>query len=762
MIHVKLQDTNDQSPRFDQEEYFVSVDECVPTHAPLLFVKALDDDISKNSEVRYGIHGGNDFGWFALNPDTGLLSVNNALDAENRSNVVLVVSAQDQANMGSRMVTLIKVNITITDCNDNSPVFMTDEPIEVDIDEGLPVGSEVIEIRAYDLDEAENGYLSYSIANLEGMPFDIDHFSGKIITKEVLDYEVMRRTYSLQVRASDWGTPFKRETEVIVTINLKDINDNKPQFEKVNCRGYLSRDSPIGTSLVVIPAIDFEVSNIISYSIISGNEDNCFEIVSSNGELRTNCQFQTSQKNTYSLAVTATDGMNAGDPMFVNLTLVNSRHKVLANGYASITCQDTDVSLELTRILSQAATNNIDTGRVLSSESPYSKNSHQPRFSPSLPSNIIVMEGRPVGDAIISMAAQDDDHAYNGKLVYSISSGNTGDVFRMDVYSGDLVVLSEIDREKVEQYTLNLTVSDLGSPPRSSYKMLEIHVDDINDNSPEFEKEEYSLTIREDRPINSTILRVHATDADDGRNAQVAYSILTERVPFGIDAKTGEISVKHVLDREANALYVLKVQAVDQSPDHPLTSMVQVTIKLEDVNDNHPAFQLTRYHVRAREDLPVGTVVVTIQAEDPDDGKGGQVRYTLLDGMDEKFEIDRITGTIRISQELDFETKQIYNITARAKDRGDKSLSTRCEIIIEVVDVNENLYPPTFADFVFQGRVKENKPVNTIVMQLIAMDNDAKKNLLATPKDYEITYSIRNGSGLGLFIIDTRGELSWL
>ena len=760
VIHVKLQDTNDQTPKFEQDHYGVSVDECVPVKTPLLFVKATDTDYAKNAEIQYAIQSGNQFGWFGINADTGLLYVKSALDAENKTNVELIVIAEDQANMGSRRLSQVLVNVTVVDCNDNEPVFLNPQPVEVEISEGRPVGSEVVQIKAYDLDMGENGYLSYSIANPEGIPFDIDHFSGKIITKEVLDYEYMRRTYKLQVRASDWGTPFRRESEIVVTIKLTDVNDNKPRFEKVDCKGYLSRDAPVGTSLIVIPAIDFEVTNIISYAISSGNEDNCFEIISSNGELRTNCQFERKRRNSYSLGITATDGVNTADPTYVNLTLVNSRNKLLANGYSSITCQDTQVSQELARLLSQATENNMAVRHdvIHDSDSPFLKNMHRPRFPPSLPSSIIVTEGRPVGDIIISLKAVDGDQGYNGRLVYVIASGNVDDVFTMNTYTGDLLVLSEIDRERREQYTLNITVSDMGSPPKSTYKILEIHVDDINDNSPVFEKSDYAVVIREDRPVNSTILRVVAVDADDGMNAQIVYSILTDAPQFAIDGTTGEISVKQMLDREEQAEYVLHVQAADQSPDKPLTSVVSVNIKLSDINDNSPKFQLDRYDVQAREDLPIGTVVVTIQADDPDDGKGGEVRYALLDGMDDKFEIDRITGTIRIAQELDFEKKQVYNITARAKDRGDHSLSTRVQIIIEVVDVNENLFPPSFADFVFQGRVKENEPVNTVVMQLIAVDNDAKKNPLATPKDYDITYSIRNGSGLGLFTVDSRGE----
>ncbi len=759
-IHVKLQDTNDQTPRFPQNDFRVSVNECVPIHTPLIFVNATDIDYAKNGEVSYEITGGNDHGWFRISQQTGLLSVIRPLDAETAAEVVLSVTAQDQANMGSRRASSTQVRVAILDCNDNTPVFNHTGVLEITLDEGQPVGSDVYKVSAWDADSGDNGFISYSIANIEGMPFTIDSFTGMIKVSQILDYESMRRVYYLRVRASDWGSTFRRESELIVKISLRDVNDNKPQFEEENCIGYLSRDAPSGTSLLTVSAIDFDVTNIISYSLENNDDQaDCFEVDSTTGVLRTQCSLTQYTTDFVSVKVRATDGVNPSDPLFINGTLVNSRNSHLSTGHVQITCEDSGVSQQLTELLRQARQNNaeVDTDLEPQDTSLFMDNLNSPSFAPSLPSRVTIMEGMSVGSSILTMSAQDPDHGYNHKLLYTIMDGNSKDGFKVDTYSGVLMILSEIDREDLDHYNLNITVMDMGDPPKSASRMLEILVADRNDNPPEFEKQSYTVTILESTQVNTSVIQVTAVDRDTGVNAEIRYSILTDTDDFGINPLTGEITVRQPLDRETQEEYRLRVKATDSAVDDPLSSVITVNIHLEDVNDNAPAFFPPRYHVRVREDLPVGTVVLTMQARDPDTGDGGKVRFSLQQGMDDKFVVDRLTGTIRIASELDYEDKQIYNITARVKDRGAVSLNAKCSVVIEIVDVNENLYPPVFPDFVFQGTVQENEPVNTVVMQLIARDDDSKINPSASPKDYDIVYSIRNGSGLGLFTIDRQG-----
>ena len=759
-IHISLADINDQSPRFERDHYVIDVDEVVPRQTPLLFVKARDEDIGKNAEVVYAIAEGNDLGWFMVDHYTGLLSTVAPLDAETHKTMSLVVTATDRANGGARRSSTAQVQVNIHDCNDNAPVF-NDTKMTVPIMEGLPVGTSVCKVSAFDLDQGDNGYVSYSIVNEEDTPFTIDHFTGRITTSGVLDYESMRRTYKLHVRASDWGEPFRRESEMTVRVKIRDTNDNQPQFEKANCTGYLSRGAEINTRLVTVSAIDFDAGNIISYAIMSGNHDNCFAIEASTGVITLNCDLRGHAENKRSIRVTASDGKNEANFTTVDITLVNNnRNLQLANNDANINCVDTGVTQKLGELLSRQQSNSDEGEDWAQLAKKYSENLHSPEFVPSTPRRIEVEEGLEIGTKVASILAQDLDHGYNGKLMYVISSGNAGGTFKMDTYTGDLLVMAQIDRETQIEYVLNISVYDMGIPYKSASWILEVQITDVNDNPPQFDRTSYDVSISEDVAVNSTILQVRATDYDymDG-STRITYSILSDTADFIVDPVTGRITVNRKLDREAIPEYDLVLQASDGSLTRPMASTAIVHVKVEDVNDNAPQFVPTSYLVRLREDLPVGSVVMIITAQDPDLGGGGIVKYTLIDGMDDKFEIDRSTGTIRIANQLDFERKQLYNITARARDRGEPARSSRCSVVIEVIDVNENLYAPRFEDFVFQRKVSENLPQNTSVMQIKAVDED-EHNPLASPRDYQIVYSIRGGTGQGVFSIDQRGRWS--
>ena len=760
VIHVQLQDTNDHAPQFSTKTYNVTVLECLPVHTPVVSVRASDTDFGKNAEISYSIVRGSGVGLFTIGPSTGILSIASPLDVEDIMSVDIVVQVHDHANKGSRKIGEALVRIEIGDCNDNLPIFSA-VPSVIYVEENQPFGTAVFQVEAHDADQGDNGFISYSLANVDNVSFAIDHFTGKILSKAPLDYESMRRVYNLVVRASDWGTPFRRESEIVLKVRIRDVNDNRPQFEKINCTGFLSREAPIGTEIVVVSAIDFDFGNIISYRILSGNDDDCLNLDESSGQLSTVCSLKNDRLDLRSIVITASDGTNNAEPMTVNISLVNnSRNRKLMNADANFSCRDTLVTDELNRLLRTADQNNQggDSEVVNINPNYFSKNLNAPRFTTAQPKKIAVKEGLSVGTKVLSLSAVDDDHGFNSKLMFVISGGNDRDVFKVDTFTGDLVIMGTIDRETKDRYLLNITVLDMGSPQKYAYTLLEVIVDDINDNAPEFDKTSYSVTVSEDTAINTTILEVMARDRDMGANGRVSYHLVSDSDAFSMDSRSGRIKVNSILDREQQTVHEFIVAAVDLSSENPLSTTVVVIVKLDDVNDNTPKFMPELYRVQVLEDLPVGTVVATLFARDPDFGISGSVRYSFVGGgADDTFDIDRNTGTVRIAKELNFESKQLYNITAKAKDRGEPVLTATCTVIIEVVDVSKNLHAPTFRDFVFQGRVRENQPPRTSVMQVIATDKDAN-NPRASPQDYHVLYSIRDGSGLGRFTIDSKGE----
>lgn len=771
IVPVHLSDINDNTPVFNREIYDVSVPETSPPNTPVIRLKVTDRDEGKNAQVFLEIVGGNEGGEFRVNPETGMLYTAVRLDAEKKAFYTLTVSAIDQGNTGTRKQSSAKVKINVQDTNDNDPIFEQSN-VTIWVDENEPPGTTVTKVTAKDKDSGENAYISYSIANLNDVPFDIDHFSGVIRTSKLLDYESMRREYILRVRASDWGLPYRRQTEMQLIIKVRDVNDNRPQFERVDCVGQIPRYVPIGTEILILSAIDFDAGNTISYRLVSGNDDTCFNLDSTSGVISIGCDLNDVGTDQREVNVTATDGTHFADVMRIQINLVNGKRnlgsvgRLLSDEAGAFECRDTGVARRSAEIMASAERNNMP-GKDLSSgddfammPSRYGENIHAPEFI-NFPQQVQVNETVPLGTTIIWIKARDRDLGFNGKLVFGISGGDDDSVFRLDPDTGELKIIGYLDREREDEYLLNITVYDLGRPQKSSSKMLPIIVLDENDNAPKFEKWLASFRVTENAKNGTKIFHFNATDPDLGDNAKVRYSMITDTNDFKVDPESGVLTLSSQLDRERQEIYELIVRATDGGGKGEIPALFSdavVRVIVDDINDNPPEFSLKDYTVRIREDVPKGTVVAIVTATDLDTGPGGEVLYTLGEGGDGEgsFKIDKFSGTIRTVQNLDYEERQMHSLIVKAIDRGTPALSSEILVIVEVIDVNENRYQPQFDDYVVSGSVAENQPSGTHVMNVIAKDADPPG------PDSRITYTIKGGDGLGLFSIDSEGELNFL
>lgn len=370
-----------------------------------------------------------------------------------------------------------------------------------------------------------------------------------------------------------------------------------------------------------------------------------------------------------------------------------------------------------------------------------------------------VNESVATGTALIRLRARDRDHGYNGLLVYVISGGDDDSAFQVDTETGLLRVVGPLDRERRAGYSLNVTVFDLGQPQRSAWRIVPVIVTDVNDNPPKFDRPVISVSIAETAQIGSSVAQLSASDADEGDNAKITFSLAGgDMADMKLDPITGLLTVAAPLDRERRDFYEITVIARDgaSSSGPSLTAKALVRVKILDVNDVAPRFARPWQVVKIREDTPVGAVVALVEATDPDLGNGGSVRYSLGSSYAsetvERFSIDKLTGTVRLAKRLDFEDRSVYNLTVRAKDRGSPSLSSDAYLAVEVVDVNENLFAPRFDDFVTEANVRENAPPGTVVAKVTATDADPPGD------DSRISYAIRGGTGLGLFSIDNEGQ----
>lgn len=852
VVPVHLADRNDNAPVFNKAVYEVSVLESAPINSPIIRLKVSDLDEGKNAKVFLEIVGGNEEGEFRINPETGMLYTAKELDAETQALYTLTVSAIDQGNTGTRKQSSARVKVTVVDINDNDPVFEHSN-VTIWIDENEPAGTTVTKVSARDRDSGDNSYISYSIANLNAVPFDIDAFTGIIRTSKLIDYETMRREYVLKIRASDWGRPYRRQTEMQLFINVRDVNDNRPQFERVNCVGEVYRQAAIGTEVLTINAIDFDADSTISFRLVTGNDDGCFNLDGHTGVISVGCDLNDVRHELRELNVTATDGTHFADIMRIQINLTHipfkgrfgsafqssavpspfgaarvspseSMGSSTGNMNALFECRDTGVIRRQAEMYANAERNNMPTLKGSSAESSsssgdsrddflmmpsrYRENIHSPEFN-DFPFKVQVNETVPLGKTIAWIRAQDRDLGYNGKLVYGISDGDHDSVFRIDPETGELKIIGYLDREREDEYFLNVTVYDLGKPQKSVSKVLPVLVLDENDNAPRFEKSLFSFRLTEDAVLGTVVVRMNATDADTIEYADIRYYLLTDTDDFRIDPVTGVLTVASKLDRERTDIYELIIRATDggarvdanqqqqqqnshsnnnnnnnfyKSAPHrpnanyhngivvaagaasPLFDMnilhadAMVRILIEDVNDNAPEFSASQYTVRVREDVPIGSVVITVMATDRDLGPGGEVQYRFNDRCDyepDLFRIDRQSGTVRLVRQLDFEERQTHTLCIVASDKGlGVSLSAEATVLVEVIDVNENQYAPQFEDVVLNdggNGVLENQPIGTYVMNINARDNDPPG------PDSRITFSIRGGDGLGLFAIDNEG-----
>ncbi|XP_039647038.1 protocadherin Fat 3a isoform X5 [Perca fluviatilis] len=735
VVHIMVKKRQTAEATFERELYDVSLNEISPPGTIVEAVKIQPEP----DDAEYILTPSADSAFFQMNTLTGVISTTHWFTqlTQNVFNLEVLEIDSDLK---------VKVRVTIKDANDNTPTF-DQSSYEVLVNESVLVGTNVLTVSAVDEDKGENGYITYSISSLQPLPFKINQFSGIISTTKELDFESSSESFVFVVRASDWGSPYRRESEVNVTIHLENVNDNQPLFEKVACQGVISRDFPVDEVITTMSAIDIDELELVKYKIISGNDWGYFNLNPDSGVLSLQHSLATaSPKNgVFSLKITATDGENFSDPMFVNISVAQGKSPA-----KSFNCKETRVAQKLAEKLlkkSKASTKpKIEEGFI----DLFSVNRQTPQFDKAFPTDIAVLEDLKIGSSVFKVNAYDGDTGFNGQILYSISDGNIDSCFTIDMDTGLISVFLPMDREKRDRYLLNLTIYDLGLPQKTAWRLLTVYIEDANDNAPQFLQEGgYRIVIPENTAIGTDVIQVEATDKDLGPNGEIVYSVLTSTTQFGINSTNGIVYVAGQLDREFVLAFNLKIEARDKAEKGcQRFSVTTLKIILGDVNDCPPLFIPNVYKARALEDLPVGTVVAWLETQDPDLGLGGQVRYSLANDYNGWFEVDRASGAIRLTKELDYETQQFYNLTVKAKDKGRPvSLLSVTFVEVEVVDVNENLYAPYFSNFALTGLVKENARIGTTLLQVIANDDDAGR-------DGEIQYSIRDGSGLGRFSID--------
>ncbi|CAI5652643.1 protocadherin-19 isoform X2 [Oreochromis niloticus] len=268
--------------------------------------------------------------------------------------------------------------------------------------------------------------------------------------------------------------------------------------------------------------------------------------------------------------------------------------------------------------------------------------------------------------------------------------------------------------------------------------VIKVEIEDLNDNAPRFPTSHIDIEISENASPGTRFPLEGASDPDSGIFGVQSYSITPNEL-FGLEIKTrgdgskiAELVVQKSLDRETQSHYTYEISAEDGG-DPPKIGAVQLNIKVIDSNDNNPVFDEPVYTVNVMENSPRNSLVIDLNATDPDEGTNGEVLYSFNSYVTEKtrdaFKIDPRTGVITVIGDLDYETTQIYEIDVQAKDLGPNSIPAHCKVTVNVMDTNDN--PPVISLLSLNTEmveVSENAQRGYVIALVRVSDKDSGAN----------------------------------
>ncbi|XP_046405905.1 cadherin-23 [Ischnura elegans] len=757
-VEISIIDVNNKPPSFEGPAT-VRIMENAPIGRHIWTARATDPDDDpilrywidwKASEVRGedgvvlspfgGMGEYNTTSLFELTPIDGFLKVAHLLDREKVEVIKLVVGVQDTASTTGPQTASTTLTIIIDDENDNNPKFRKAFYRRA-ITENSKNGVTIATVRADDADK--NRTITYSLEGHRSIT-ELVHLhweTGEIVVANKIDREV-QPWLNFSVKATDSGIP-SRSSLAELYVQVLDENDNNPYFIGDISNVTVREDAPLGTTICVIEARDADIGDYgkVTYLLDRRSSQGKFQIDPETGELSVADTLNREEQNVYVLIIEAWDNYQFG------YTSGESR-----NAFKQIGINIVDVNDETPEI-------DIPEGCATVTE-----------FH-NLQDDITVVRGRD----------GDDPYTPNGQIVFSIIDGNAQGLFRIkniDHLQARVTAATSL-RGLYGNYTLTIKAEDLGTPPNFVIKDLPICVTDFNDNPPKFISPVQNFTVRvpENATVGSTVIQVQALDKDIGLNGEVRYRLKQDPMghwkTFRIDDVTGVITLKHPLDRERQKMYEVRVEAYDLGIPTPLSSDLDLTVYVKNINDYEPQFLVDEFTVNFTEHVLPGMerrrILDTVDQDDVDelDEPQSTVCYFIAGGNDDgMFALDPISHYLMVEKELDREDKEIHILVIKATEEChtmpenvkffDPEDDTYLRVIVMVTDINDN--SPFFLKKVFTGGVSTNADFGNEFMVVKAYDNDKGENAVIS---YHIFGGIQQRLAEGLeniwsdpFIVD--------
>ncbi|NXJ66468.1 CDHR2 protein, partial [Rostratula benghalensis] len=732
-LTVIVEDRNDNAPVFHNLPYQASIPENMAVNSSIFTVFANDSDTRDASKVNYVIEevtpdSMTNRGLFYILPN-GKVLLNGSLDYAKNTFYQLKIVAMDGGGMLHNEWVVQKswtyLSLTILDLPNLDPRFLN-EPYSGSVPENCILGTTVLTITAMDRDTGVNDEISYSITNVS-VPFAIDPKMGTITVSEPLDREQLpSEEVLLEVKAREKNLDIHgkvAQTSTLVTVRVTDVNDNKPQFYQCSlphCDFTSAQNNFIG-NIIEHSSSRLPVSNL---SIVTHDPDKGIN-------------------SSYELYL---QGPNAS-------AFTVSPSKIVGTGEVQILVQNpAAVDYEISHVMVVQIVAN-DTGNPTNCCSMATvtinlidSNDHIPEF-PQSTYYLRVMENCDDGTIITpNITAYDPDSGVLGQITYELLPETIRNIFTVDAMTGAVLVQNGtlLDREIRSIYYANLQAKDGGNLVGTT--VLEITVLDANDMAPTVIGSHF-ISVEEGQDVSTQIQAID-NDEPGNPNSQLGFRILPGLFSenFTINEVTGEMHSKEPLDREAlddkQGQMVVTVEVYDHGVPQ-LSTPVNVTITVGDVNDNAPVFLNQSYEFSVFEDSP-GSLVGHVEATDADQTEINSRISFLFERSSgsSNFLIRSLRlgpgnyiGNLSVDPDtsLDYDTMQqkFFSLVVLAENTAADEVGDRAKVIVvvNILDVNDE--PPTIQlPLPDNIHVSENGTQQGLVLTLFTSDPDTNHSLV--------------------------------
>ncbi|CAK1578959.1 unnamed protein product [Parnassius mnemosyne] len=699
-VTVSLWDVNDNAPQFPEEPHVVVVPEAAPPGTRLTALRATDRDTG-----RFGTEGivyqlsGSGSELFRVDNRSGVITVAECptpglppcLDFETRKDYFLQYKATDDDGAGQMSVASLQ--ISVTDSNDNPPVFLT--PVyKASIDEDAIKFEPELQVQARDVDVSSD--IRYSIIYPPRNPFWIDPQTGKISVRGEIGSA--NSTEYNRIVLTILATDGVHNATCTVEITIRDVNNHVPVFDTDRYDADITEDAQIGTEVAAVRATDLDsgVNAQLQYAIQRGALD-AFRVEPDIGVVTVAAKLDYDKRKTYRIQIVATD-----------------------MGIPSLT-GTTELTVHVINV-----------------------NDKKPSFTPSVQRAEVSADAEP-GTVLHKLVAIDPDITDSNQLLFELShdkpiravdingkevqdEGIFGSWFEVRT-NGEVAVVQQLQRSLAAVLTLPVAVTDNSAPTlqRTEGELI-ITIVDVNRYGPVFTEPAYLEKILEEQPVGTVLNTYSATD----RETPISHIIIYPPSPyFQIDNTTGVVKIAQRIDYEKIKHINFTLVAFDSGVPQRSTS-ASVSVEVVNINDEEPLFAAVAYDAVVKENSPATTSVVTVTAVDKDEGEYGDVTYSISGDLSNMFSIDSTTGVISVTDGAVIDRENISDIYLRAiaSDNAPPHIRKTASVPVHIKVLDENDNPPIFSQKVYKSTIAENLQLNppAAILQVLAEDRDEGVN----------------------------------